>query len=290
MPIGLGTAQFGLDYGVSNHSGVVSETEVRRILDFAKAAGVTYVDTATEYGSSEEVLGKAGVTDFEVVTKLSRLPEGIAFEGRVASWVRHQLKESLGRLNLEKISGLLVHHAYDLRGPSSREILDTLLQLKDEKLISKVGVSIYSKEDLPIDLLNEIDLIQAPINPLSSVLEDILTASPNFPTSVELHARSIFLQGLLLLGSSNLPQQFSRWKGTIEAFGDWCTSRGLTQKEAAIGFQKGLKSVTCSLVGVTSQSELQEIIEIERRVPALVIPNNLRSTDLDLIDPRTWAK
>lgn len=290
MPIGLGTAQFGLDYGVSNHSGVVSETEVRKILDFAKGAGVSYLDTAAEYGNSEEVLGRAGVSDFEVVTKLPRLPEGLAIEGQVAGWVRRQLEDSLDRMKLEKIFGLLVHHAGDLRGPSSREILITLLELKDEELISKVGVSIYSNEDVPVDLLDEIDLIQAPINPLSRLLEEILTASPTIFAGIELHSRSIFLQGLLLMDSANLPAQFRQWKGTMEAFGAWCTSHGLTPKEAAIGFQKGLKDVTCSLVGVTSQKELQEIIEIERAVPPLVVPSELKSTDSHLTDPRRWAK
>ena len=58
MTIILGSAQFGLNYGITNKKGKVSEQELVKILELAAESGITTIDTAPAYGSSEETLGK----------------------------------------------------------------------------------------------------------------------------------------------------------------------------------------------------------------------------------------
>ena len=58
MKLGLGTVQFGTDYGISNKLGQTSADEVRKILEFAAGHGIRYLDTAPAYGTSEAVLGE----------------------------------------------------------------------------------------------------------------------------------------------------------------------------------------------------------------------------------------
>lgn len=74
--LALGTAQFGMRYGVANRVGQVPAGEARRILERARTAGMDTLDTAAAYGASETLLGSVGVADWIVVTKLPPCPRG----------------------------------------------------------------------------------------------------------------------------------------------------------------------------------------------------------------------
>ena len=73
MDIVLGTAQFGLDYGVSNSGGEISDDELSRILDYARKYGVQYLDTANVYGDSEIRIGEMCelTKAFGLITKIT---------------------------------------------------------------------------------------------------------------------------------------------------------------------------------------------------------------------------
>ena len=104
--LGLGTVQFGLDYGISNKQGITNLEEVRDILGFAKNAGIDLIDTAFGYGKSEEVLGKADVDGFRVVSKF--LPESNGLS------IPQQVQTTLERLKTNQLYGLLAHRPADL--------------------------------------------------------------------------------------------------------------------------------------------------------------------------------
>ena len=72
MKLGLGTVQFGMNYGMSNLRGRTPPAEVDHILRLAADNGVQVLDTAAVYGDSEVVLGKllAPDHDFRIVTKI----------------------------------------------------------------------------------------------------------------------------------------------------------------------------------------------------------------------------
>ena len=74
--LGLGTVQFGLNYGNYNLYGKTSLKESRNILNFAKENNIETVDTSSAYGDSEKILGKIGVNNFNVVTKTVSLSLG----------------------------------------------------------------------------------------------------------------------------------------------------------------------------------------------------------------------
>ena len=75
--LALGTAQFGLDYGVTNSEGKVQVEEVELILGCAKENSINTLDTAASYGNSEEVLGSIGISDFQIITKTIPLKNGV---------------------------------------------------------------------------------------------------------------------------------------------------------------------------------------------------------------------
>src|SRR3990172_7552207 len=104
--LALGTAQFGLPYGIANQGGQVKRSAAKAMLQLAAANGIDILDTAISYGESETYLGEAGTQGFKLVTKLSAVPNGCA---DVSGWVQEQLVASLSRLGVSAVYGLLLH-------------------------------------------------------------------------------------------------------------------------------------------------------------------------------------
>lgn len=160
--LALGTVQFGLNYGVANRLGQVSRLDSLSILSMARKHKMMTIDTAINYGDSELCLGEAGAKEFQVVTKLPSIPEDCS---NILGWVSEQVAASLQRLNIDRLHGLLLHNPSQLFGNQANEIIRALRLIKESGLVEKVGVSIYSPEDLNhISRIFKLDIVQAPLN------------------------------------------------------------------------------------------------------------------------------
>ena len=102
MKIALGTAQFGLDYGVANQQGMISSAEAKSIVECARENGISTLDTAIAYGNSEQRLGEIGVQDWQVVSKLPAPPEACT---DIGDWLNHELEGSRKRLKIRRSAG-----------------------------------------------------------------------------------------------------------------------------------------------------------------------------------------
>lgn len=258
MELGLGTVQFGLDYGVSNSSGRTLEPEVRRILDLAAASGVRVLDTAAAYGASEAVLGRCLPREgaFRVITKTAPLRQARG-TAEAARLVREGFANSLQRLGRPRVSGLLAHHAADLLGPGGEEIWAALEELRARGLAEKIGLSIYAGAEIDAALARfDIDLVQVP----ASVLDQRLVAGGQLARlaarGVEVHVRSVFLQGLLLLDPAAAPAYFEPVRARLAAWRDFLDSRGLSPAQGALAFARSLAGVGVVLVGVENAAQL----------------------------------
>ena len=137
--LALGTVQFGLPYGIANHSGQVSRAEANDMLQYALANGIDTLDTAIAYGDSETCLGEVGAQGFNVVTKLPALPDRCE---NVINWTQQQVSMSLSRLGVTKVYGLLLHRSEQLLGSNGVALYQSLQALKDNGQVQKVGISI----------------------------------------------------------------------------------------------------------------------------------------------------
>jgi aryl-alcohol dehydrogenase-like predicted oxidoreductase len=284
--LSLGTVQFGLDYGIANKAGQVSLGEVQCILSFAKANEIDVLDTAIAYGTSEEVLGKVGVDGFRVVTKLPSLPEN---QNNVSFWVTEQVRESLARLGQKKLYGLLLHRSGDLLGSKGGQLLQELADLKNDGLVQKIGVSIYSPDELEVVCSKiKIDLVQAPLNVVDRRLQSSGWLDRLKDDGVEVHTRSAFLQGLLLMERSKIPQKFSRWSTLWDQWHEKLQDSGASPLEACLAYPLSLEQVDQVIVGVDSASQLSEILQAAKNVNEGPDSSFMRSTDLDLINPSNW--
>lgn len=284
--LAVGTAQFGLRYGISNQNGQVSREEVCEIVDLALLAGVDTIDTAIAYGDSEACLGEVGVDRFKVVTKLPDIPDNI---DDIASWVRDQLKGSLDRLGAVRMHGLLLHHADQLFGKHGQALAEALQQAKQEGIVDKVGVSIYDPEQLAaIMLVCPPDIVQAPLNLLDRRLETSGWLQRLHDAGVEVHTRSAFLQGLLLMDAAAMPARFARWLPLWGTWQAWLDANALSATRACLQYPLSLPQVDRVVVGVSSPAEFKMLLDDVAVVERAVELPDIANTDPDLINPSNW--
>lgn len=287
--IALGTAQFGLQYGIANRTGKVAGSNVQTILNSARAAGITVIDTAMAYGESEAVLGGCGVRDLNVVSKLPEVP---CDRRTVDDWISARVEESLGRLRIDCLYGLLLHRPVQLSGPDGEKIAQSLCRLKHRGYVKKIGVSVYGPDDIEHAYkLGCVDIVQIPFNIfdrriLNSGWLDRLATS-----GTEVHARSVFLQGLLLMKESEIPGKFDKWRSIFTEWHSWLDSRRISALMGCLSFVRSFPKISNIVVGIDSPKHLTEILQAfsDGRVSEVCWPD-VQSRDELLLNPSNWSK
>ena len=285
MRLALGTAQFGADYGRFNPAGRLSEAAVAQCLDRAGAAGVDMLDTARAYGASEEVLGRLGAARrFRIVTKVARLGEA------GADAILRSVEASLAALGTDHVHALLMHDAADLAAPGGDRVWEVLDRLRTDGTVGKAGVSVYSPEDA-IALVGRypIGIVQAPC----SVFDQRMRTSGAFAAlkgrGVEIHVRSVFLQGFALAEPEALPAALAPWRGLLERFRADAAAAGLTPLQLALAAVLAEPAIDRLVVGVDGPAQLEEILAAAAAVVPAVDPDLYVSDDLALINPSYWT-
>ena len=291
MMLGLGTVQFGADYGVSNEGGKVPPQEVASVLACAERAGIAVLDTAAAYGDSESVLGAALWPDhrFRVVTKIPALDQCLNSVQRISA-MRDSLQDSLKRLRMKSVYGVLLHRAADAAGAKGAELSAAFQALKEEGLAQKIGVSVYGADELEAVLENFVPgLVQLPSNAIDQRLLRNGWLARLSALGVEVHVRSAFLQGLLLMPPSRRHGAFNQFRNELDRFDRFCGKYSLTPLEAALGYVRHLPAEV-AIIGVTKRVELEEIIRAmeARKAPTLEAYSELACNDVSLVNPAMW--
>ena len=278
----LGTAQFGLDYGIANAGGAPDDAEAARILALAREAGVLSLDTAIAYGDSEARLGRLGVAGFQVMTKLPAMPADCA---DAAAWVRAQVDGSLARLRVERLDALSLHRPAEALGPRGPDLLGALDSERSAGRIGGIGVSVYAPEELgPLFDAYAFDRVQAPGNVFDRRLRQSGWSSNLRAMGRALDLRSCFLQGLLLLPAARRPGWCSRWAGLFARWDDFLRESGLSALEACL--RHGLATPARLVLGVDTAAQLEAILAVPGQ--PLDLPAELACDDPDLVNPSRW--
>jgi len=288
MKLGLGTAQFGLDYGISNTRGRTPAAEVCAILDAAMSAGVTVLDTAPAYGASEEALGVARAAQrFRIVTKT---PVYGGHPGADApDELERSLLRSLDRFGAERIHGLLVHHASDALSDTGGPLIERARRLQEQGLVGKIGVSVYAGPEAraAVDRFG-VDIVQLPVSVYDQRALMDGTLDYLKQAGVEVHARSVFLQGLLLMPCESLPASFERIRAHHAAYVARVAEMGITAARAALGFVIGLPQVDIALAGVEDVAQFQELAASAEPLAAAEF-ESFAVDDPAVVDPSRWV-
>lgn len=286
MKLALGAAQFGLSYGIANQSGQISRSEGIDLLRLALENGINTIDTAIAYGESECKLGEIGVEGWRIVSKLPAIPYGCS---NVVEWVTESTIESLRRLNVKSLYGLLLHRPQQLVEKNGDNIYRALEQLKQDGLIRKIGISVYDPSELDaICGRFPLDLVQAPFNIMDHRLIDTGWLHRLAERGIELHVRSIFLQGLLLMSMDNRPAKFAKWSHLWSEWHAWLKDENLTPLQACLRYALSFTDISRVIVGVDSHKQLKEIID-SANGDSLKIPEMFKIDNTELINPALWG-
>lgn len=283
--LALGTAQFGLPYGVSNTGGQVPDAQVKAILKAAAAAGVEMLDTAAAYGDAEAIVARAAAGLRRPFLIVSKTPPGAGVDAVMAA-VRRSA-EFAGGNGLDTI---LVHHPKDLAGHAGDRLWRALHDLAHEGAAHRIGLS-ASFDDNPKELAARFSpsVIQLPVSLFDQRLVRDGTLAELAARGIEIHARSIFLQGLLFATAQQLSAPIRHVAPALEARRRLIMARGVSLVEAATAYVVAQPEIRRVVVGVTGLPELDDILSAVA-APSPDIPwPEIAIDDATVLNPSRWV-
>jgi len=289
--LGMGTVQWGMAYGIANCTGQPSGDEVGNMLRLAKQRGVMLLDTACTYGEAETRLGKmdAASQGFQIVTKIPPIRSEAISEKDIAT-VLAAFQESLHRLQCKQVYGLMVHHADNLLLPEAERLWSAMQDLKERGLAGRIGVSVYNPAQLEKVLDRfAIDLVQLPFNIYDQRFAQTGMLRRLRDNGVEVHSRSAFLQGLLLLTPELLPAYFNPIRSLHADWQRRASKDGLSPRDACLRFCLGHADIDKVIVGCETTQQLNEITDFAEKVEeGLSWGESCAIYDESIINPSRW--
>lgn len=288
----LGTAQFGLAYGITNAAGQVSESEVAQLLQDA-TSGIRWLDTAQAYGNAESVLGRQLPVGhaFQLISKLPAQPQQRFTAADQPLW-EQALQASFERLGLQRLDALLLHAPADLGKPGGEWLQEWLLGLRDRRLVQRLGVSIYCAADLDGVDPALLDMVQLPLSLYDQRLLQDGTLARLRARGTAVHARSLYLQGLLLTPAERWPSwvgpEVRRHHHRLEAL---ALERGCQLIELALGFAQMQADLEAVVIGLCNFRELAELMQAWAAIPPWQEGewHTWALQDPGILDPRNWS-
>lgn len=285
----LGTVQLGLNYGINNQSGKPSIEKAFDILNTAFDNGIQILDTAEAYGDSQEIIGEFLKShpqkSFNIITKLAANSNVNKHQ-----FIDH-IKTNCDTLHVESLYGYMFHN-YD----SFKERLalyNELLIAREKKIINKAGISLYTNNEIE-DILNqysEFDFIQMPFNLFdnASKRQELLERARE--KKIEIHTRSVFLQGLFFKKRQCLPEKlkpFDKYLSKLESLKE---RYNFNTETLALQYVLQKKYIDHVLIGVeTSEQLLSNILigALNKQIPHEVI-DNIDIKEIELLNPSNWS-
>lgn len=292
MKIILGTANFGQKYGINNKK--VTKSQIKQILSVSKKNKIKQIDTAIDYGNTETILGDIGVDYLKICTKLPNIPKNLK-KKQIEKWIFDQVQRSLKNLKVAKLHAILLHSTIQLDSYRGRVAFHTLKKLKEKGIVKLVGYSIYSTSELN-KFFNKFkpDIIELPYNILDRRSKTNGWLLKLKKSKVEVWARSIFLQGLLLLPKTKRPVFFKRWNKLWNVWDSYC--RISDPLEICLKFALKEKLISKLVIGVNNKDQLSEIISIIKNnnnsINEIIrnIIKKIKTNDKKLLEPFRWKK
>lgn len=291
MRFGIGTAQFGFNYGITNQAGKVNQKDAHRIISQGVEYGMLNFDTAPSYGNAEKILGSHPLLHSLKITTKTVSTEGNTHTKETVQKVIAGFKESLSRLRLTSVYGLLIHDNNDIKKTDFCRLSEALRDLKADGFVSKIGISAYTEEDVKIaDEYLNLDIIQLPINVFNQDLSTSKYIRNLSKRGVEIHARSIFLQGLILEDQERFPNTCKELKRKLQKLKKISFINNLSVQDLAVGYVKQTKIVDVAITGLCSDFQLEQL----NHSTTLHVPEidwtKFRIKTPEIIQPSLWTQ
>lgn len=298
MELCLGTVQFGMDYSIRKRK-KPSMHEAIQMLDYATQNGITNIDTAAAYGTAEDVVGEflaRKTVERDKLFIISKFPPNLLDEIEPRDYkkkINECLLKSLKRLHTDYLDSYIFHSS---RYAFDEEKLEALYEVKEEEKIRHCGVSVYYPEEAKICIESPcVDFIQLP----SSLFDQRMLRSGIFELadqnkSTQIHSRSAFIQGLLLINEKEVPDYLKSAIPLINKMEVICKAYGISRVKLAILFVKLFSAVSHLVFGVHDIEQLKEDIDtFSQESPNDIlteIATLFDSIPAEIVVPSLWIK
>ena len=289
MPnLALGTAQLGMRYGISHMDDMPTAEHVRELISYAKKKQIEVLDTASAYGESEARLGQNDVSGFKLVTKVSTVKKSHHLN---LLDINDQLNDSLQRLNTSHLYGLLIHDSRVLVGDYGKSIWKNMISLRELGLVRKIGYSVYDPNELAVLVKSfRPDIVQLPLSIADQRFAHDGWLDKLQDLEVEIHARSIFLQGLLLMEREQRPSKFATADPFFNEWDAWCETNACSRLTECINFAMRYKQVKHIVVGAQNVEQLRELVNASNNATDTQVPGSLRVISPVILNPSKWSE
>ena len=274
----IGSANFTQNYGVSNRK--IGQNEIRKILNLAKKNRINSVDTAASYLTDTTVF-KDFKKKLKLISKINPDIKWISY-----NYCKEKINWQIKKL-YNDIDILLFHDVNVLYKKHGQKIFKNIKQLKKNGFFKKIGISIYSPSCLNYLVSKyEIDVVQCPYNIFDKRIIDSGWLHKLKKKKIEVHARSIFLQGVLLNKNYSTKKYFKKWKNHFDLWFRYLKKNDISGVDYCVNdiINKDFDRI---VIGIENFNNFNELLNFK---PLKNINNfiNLKNNDLGLIDPRKW--
>ena len=278
----LGSANVNSLYGLAKNN--IKSSEFTSLMNFAFRKGVKIIDTSPIYSNSEKIIGKS-VKKFYIISKIPKIPQSIK-NINLEAWIKKKIFNSKKKMK-KKIYGILIQNAEILLSDKAEIVYDTLLNLKKEQAFEKIGISIYNFKTLELVIKKfAIDFVQLPYNILDQRLSNKKIIKILKKNKIEIHARSIFLQGLLTNNKIKLPKKLSKLENGLKKWRKWIKEKNINPAHACIDFALRNNNIDKLVIGFNSKNNFADVIKFKKTKLNF---NNLNiKISQNLLDPRRW--
>jgi aryl-alcohol dehydrogenase-like predicted oxidoreductase len=281
----IGTAQLSNNYGIFNKLKSIQNKELKKILNYCKKQNIFYIDLANSYKNSINKLSKNNLVKFKIILKVGSINKNNYFSNLKAI-----VEKTLKELKVKKIYSLMLHDERDIKYLSDKKIIGYFLDLKKKNIIQKIGLSIYNFKKLKVSLNSfPIDLIQVPFNVFDRRILDKKIQKIISKNKIEVHARSIFLQGLLLQDPSSRQKIIQKNQSLLNS---WDKFNEYQQKKKimnCIKFVSQFKKINKFVFGVDNLDQLKTIVSIIKEIDYNIkLHYNFKLKSKKIVDPRLW--
>ena len=281
----LGSANFDQIYGIKKN--FIKKSEIKKLFDLALKNKIKTIDTSPLYNKSEKIIGLLNNNRFKIISKIPKPPKNIKREN-IKKWLKQNVMISLKNLKIKKFECLLLHNANSLLCKNGDEIYKGIRNMKINGFTSKIGVSIYDFNVLDKILKKfKFNLIQAPFNILDQRLVKKGWLKKLKKRKIEVHARSIFLQGILLLKHNQLPKKLIKLSKKLMVWENWLKKNKFSSLQICLSFVLNQRQLDGIVVGYNNTNQLNQILKLKQIKNNFSLPN-LNIKDKKLIDPREW--
>ncbi len=292
--LALGTVQLGLRYGIRERDyKPPSPEEAAAILATAAACGLNFLDTAFEYAESEQVIGSLRPPHWQprIITKTPKFREGGLFL-KTGRWLQKAYELSCADLRVETCHALMVHNPENLLQPGGHYLIEALQALKQSGKVGKIGVSVYDRHQVvEVSQVFPFEIIQLPLSLADQRLLRDGTLRELRSRGVEIHVRSAFLQGALLLEADEVPPGMEGLNPALAELKRRSAEAGVSVIHALLGFTLDLSEVDAVVVGVNQAAQLEELGRFSQRpLPKNFDRSPLPVSDESLLNPGTWKR